>query len=503
MNPLLEMRAIEKSFFGVRVLRGVNLDLLPGEVHAFLGANGAGKSTLIKILSGAYTLDSGDILLDGKRIDMARHTPQAALELGIATIYQNFHLIPHLTVAENICLADMATGDSRLVDWGGMRRKASEALAAIGPGIAPGQTTKDLTVSQRQMLEIAIALSRKARIIIMDEPTAAISHKETEVLFDLTNTIKKTGVGIIYISHRLEEIQRIADRVSVLRDGMNIGTMPAGDTLDIAKVIEMIAGREVASGRRRRETRTDAAPPVMTVDRLRVPGFDREVSFALKAGEVLGLTGLVGAGKTELGRALFGVDKPLGGTVTVAGRTVAPGSPDDAIRAGLGYLPEDRDNSGLCLSMPLKDNITLTSLAKAARAVFSVRKETRAAERYRRGLAIKSTGVDQQVRYLSGGNKQKVIFAKWFEADCRVLVLDEPTIGIDVGAREDIYRLIGEFVSSGRAVLLISSDLDEALSQSDRVMVMTGGAIRTTLDADRTDKREIMAHCLEATDREK
>ncbi len=269
MNPLLEMRAIEKSFFGVRVLRGVNLDLLAGEVHAFLGANGAGKSTLIKILSGAYSLDSGEILLDGQRIDMARHSPQTALELGIATIYQNFHLIPHLTVAENICLADMATGESRLVDWGGMRRKASDALAAIGLGIAPGQMTRELTVSQRQMLEIAIALSRKARIIVMDEPTAAISHRETEVLFDLVNAIKRTGVGIIYISHRLEEIQRVADRVSVLRDGMNIGSVPAGESLDIAKVIEMIAGREIRSGRRRKET--TLGDPVMTVDRLRVP----------------------------------------------------------------------------------------------------------------------------------------------------------------------------------------------------------------------------------------
>lgn len=514
MNPLLEMRTIEKSFFGVPVLRGVNLDLLPGEAHAFLGANGAGKSTLIKILSGAYSLDAGEILLDGERVDMSRHTPQAALELGIATIYQNFHLIPHLTVAENICLADMTTGDSRLVDWAGMRRKAEEALAAIGLAIRPDRMTKDLTVSQRQMLEIAIALSRKARVIIMDEPTAAISHKETEVLFDLTRAIKRKGVGVIYISHRLEEIRRIADRVSVLRDGMNVGTLPVGDNLDIAKVIEMIAGREVKSVRRHTAIQsgqscqsgtTDApsasavmTPAVMTADRVRVPGFGREASFTLRAGEVLGLTGLVGAGKTELGRALFGVDRITGGSVTVAGRTVRAGSPGDAINAGLGYLPEDRDNSGLCLSMSVKDNITLTSLVKSARSVFSVRREAEVSGRYRRELAIKSTGVDQQVRYLSGGNKQKVIFAKWFEADCRVLILDEPTIGIDVGAREEIYRFIGEFVASGRAVLLISSDPDEAISQSDRVMVMAHGGIRATLDSGKTDKQEVMAHCLEA-----
>ncbi len=494
MSKLLEMAHIDKSFFGVQVLQDVGLDLEAGEVHAFLGANGAGKSTLIKILSGAYSLDAGSIKVDGKEIDPARHTPEGAMALGIVTIYQNFHLIPHLTVAENVCLTDFTAGGRKWVDWAGMRRKAAAALDAIGLKISPATTVNKLTVSQQQMLEIAIALGQNARIIIMDEPTAALSQHETERLFRLIKDIKSRGVGIIYISHRLEEIGRIADRVTVLRDGRNVGTMPVGPDLDLPLVVELIAGREVKSGRRTRST--SPGEEFAVVDRIVTPGFGPEVSFTIRKGEILGLTGLVGAGKTEFARAMFGADRAEAGRVLVEGKRVDTSSPASAIDGGLGYLPEERDASGLCLGLPIKDNITLTALAKAPSSVFSVGRERGLSGRFRRDLTIRSVNVEQPVRYLSGGNKQKVIFAKWLTAKCRLLVLDEPTIGIDVGARDDIYRLVDSFSASGGAVLLISSDFDEVLSVCDRILVMSRGRIMAELDPERTDKPEIMSYCL-------
>ncbi len=498
MAQLLEITGVDKSFFGVKVLKHVSLDLEAGEVHAFLGANGAGKSTLIKILSGAYSMDAGSIRLDGVELDMARHSPETAFELGIFTIYQNFHLIPHLSVAENICLTDFSLRGKRWVDWRGMRDKARQALRAVGLDINPSVPVKSLTVSQQQMLEIAIALTQNARIIIMDEPTAALSQREVENLFGLIREIRKRSVGIIYISHRLEEIRRIADRVTVLRDGMNVGTMQVGDDLDIGRVVELIAGREVKSGRRLRSVRPQGE--FARVEKLRVAGYDKENSFSIRKGEILGLTGLVGAGKTEFARALFGADRPLGGRVVVDGSPVDVSRPDTAIAGGLGYLPEDRDGSGLCLSLSLKDNITLTSLAKDPARSFSVGRERTLSGRFRKDLAIKSVNLDQQVRYLSGGNKQKVIFAKWLAAKCRLLILDEPTIGIDVGARDDIYRLIDDFTAGGGSVLLVSSDFEEILSLSDRIMVMSRGRVVCELDPDRTDKPEIMSYCLDVHD---
>ncbi|MDR0362970.1 MAG: sugar ABC transporter ATP-binding protein [Planctomycetota bacterium] len=498
MAKLLEMIDIDKSFFGVRILDKVNFDLGAGEVHALLGANGAGKSTLVKILSGAYTLDAGRMLVDGRGVDMSRHSPESALAMGVATIYQNFHLIPHLTVAENVCLADFSTGGKRWVNWKTMRRRALDALSAIGLDIDPGRVVRDLRVSQQQMLEIAIALSQNARIIIMDEPTAAISQRESEKLFGLVRAIRARGVGVIYISHRLEEIRQITDRVTVLRDGRNVGTLPVDDNLSFAAVVELIAGREVKMGRRPRATTLGSE--FARVEGLRVPGYGDPVAFSVRAGEILGITGLVGAGKSEFARALFGADRPLSGSVRVEGTLVDVSNPSSAIAGGLGYLPEDRDTSGLCMGLSLKDNISLTSLAKSKSAALSVRRDVQLSGRFRKDLAIKSVDVNQQVRYLSGGNKQKVIFAKWLAANCRFLILDEPTIGIDVGAREDIYRLIEDFVGTGRAVALISSDFDEVLSLSDRLLVMSRGRITADLDPGKTDKPEIMSYCLGVSD---
>ena len=499
MAKLLEMTDICKSFFGVQVLKGVCLDLEAGEVHAFLGANGAGKSTLIKILSGAYQADTGSIAVDGRAIDISRHAPESAIALGIATIYQNFHLIPHLTVAENVCLNEFSVGGKRWVDWHRMRSRARQALDSIGLDIKPDAVVKNLTVSQQQMLEIAIALSQNARIIIMDEPTAAISQREAEKLFSLIRSIKSRGVGIIYISHRLEEIEKIADRVTVLRDGMNTGTLNVSDGLDIGKVVEMIAGREVKTGRRARVAKL--GDEYARVEGMRVRGFGHDVTFSVRRGEILGLTGLVGAGKSEFVRSMFGVDRAEAGGVFVENRRIDVRNPNTAIAGGLGFLPEDRDTSGLCMALSIKDNITMTALAKSSSPVFSVANERGLSGRFRRELAIKSVNLDQQVRYLSGGNKQKVIFAKWLTANCRFLILDEPTIGIDVGAREEIYRLIEEFVAAGKAVLLVSSDFDEVLAVSDRVMVMSRGRIAATLDPEKTDKPEIMSYCLGVNDK--
>ncbi|MDR3210624.1 MAG: sugar ABC transporter ATP-binding protein, partial [Planctomycetota bacterium] len=425
MGMLLEMTDIDKSFFGVKILKKVNFNLQSGEVHAFLGANGAGKSTLIKILSGAYTLDSGVVKMGGQELDMAHHTPETAFANGIFTIYQNFHLIPHLSVAENISLTEFSTGRRRLVNWRWLHQRAEEVLSEVGLRVDPGLPVRKLTVSQQQMLEIAIALSQKAKVIIMDEPTAALSQSEAERLFNLIREIRKGDVGIIYISHRLEEIQHIADRVTVLRDGMNVGSLVVGDNLNLAQMVEMIAGREVKSGRRARVTRPEGE--YARVENLVVPGFGAANSFAVRRGEILGLTGLVGAGKSEFARALFGADRSLGGTVFVEGQPVNVSSPGRSIEGGIGFLPEDRDTSGLCMSLSLKDNISLTSLAKTSSSLFSVAHERQLTGRFRKNLTIRSVNLDQQVRYLTGGNKQKVIFAKWLFAHCRFLILDEPT----------------------------------------------------------------------------
>jgi ribose transport system ATP-binding protein len=495
MDKLLAMEGITKSFYGVSVLKGVNFDLERGEVHVLLGENGAGKSTLMKILSGAYTLDGGTVTLDGETLDLGAHSPRRAEDLGIVTIYQNFHLIPHLSVAENLSLRAF-TRERGLIRWKEVYAYAAETLGRIDFAIDLRTKVRDLPVSQKQMLEIAIALSKNAKVIVMDEPTAALSRKEIETLFATIADVKARGIGIIYISHKLEEVKTVGDRITVLRDGMNVATLDARSA-DLKQVISLMIGKEEA---RRGEARS--APPgdeLLRVEGLTSHRLPAPASLAVRAGEILGVTGLVGAGKTELARAIFGVDRARSGSAVLAGKAVYLDAPRRAIRRGIGYLPEDRDADGLCLNMGVRENISLVLLTKLRGLFFNQAQEKRTVTRVVDSIGVKSAGLAQQVKYLSGGNKQKVVFGKWLTGGCNVLLLDEPTIGIDVGARGEIYQLIREFVAEpGRAVIFISSDLDEVLEVTDRIVVMSGGRLVAELDPKHTTKQEIMQHAMQA-----
>jgi ribose transport system ATP-binding protein len=493
MQKLLSMQNINKSFFGVNVLKNVNFDLNAGEVHILLGENGAGKSTLIKILSGAYTLDSGEIFLGNEKLDLHSYTPKEATDRGIVTIYQHFHLVPHLSVAENISLSNFPRQHGAIA-WKSVFYKAKEVLANIDFSIDPKLKVQDLSVSEKQMLEIAIALSQHAKILIMDEPTAAISKRETETLFTVIHDLKKKGIGIIYISHKLEELRQIGDRITILRDGYNVGTIDAKE-IDLNQIVQLMTGHEI---RRTQKTREFSHQEIFAEFRqLSSPEVFQDINFAIKKGEILGLTGLVGSGKTELARTLFGIDKLYQGDILIDAEKAQFNSPQDAIRFGIGYLPEDRDVDGLCLNMGVKDNISLVFLAKLHAWLFSNRKEKMLVNTFVDNLRIKTPSISQYVKYLSGGNKQKVVFAKWLAADCQFLILDEPTIGIDVGAREEIYELIHQFVKDyQRSVLFISSDINEILNISDRILVMARGKLVTEVDPKEMTKQKVMEYCL-------
>jgi len=493
MSTLLSMQNINKSFFGVNVLKDVNFNLNAGEVHVLLGENGAGKSTLIKILSGAYTLDSGEIFIEGQNVGPHSYTPKDASERGIVTIYQHFHLVPHLSVAENISLSDFP-GQHGTIAWKNVFRKAEEVLNNIDFSIDPKLKVQNLSVSEKQMLEIAIALSQNAKILIMDEPTAAISRKETETLFTLIHDLKKEGIGIIYISHKLEELRQIGDRITILRDGYNVGTVDAKE-VELNKIIQLMTGHEIRRTQKSREFFQQET--FADFRQLSSPDVFQGINFTIKRGEILGLTGLVGSGKTELARAIFGIDKLHQGNILINGEKAQFNSPQDAIRFGIGYLPEDRDVDGLCLNMEVKDNISLVFLSKLQAWLFSNRKEKTLVNTFVDNLRIKTPNIAQYVKYLSGGNKQKVVFAKWLAADCQFLILDEPTIGIDVGAREEIYELIHQFVKDyQRSVLFISSDINEILNIADRILVMARGKIVTEADPRETTKQKVMEYCL-------
>jgi len=493
VDKLLEMAGITKSFYGVRVLKGVDLDLEAGEVHVLLGENGAGKSTLMKILCGAYRADAGSLTIAGRPIDLAAHDPRSAEDAGVATVYQNFHLAPHLSVAENLSLGGFVHRRG-LIRWGEVFEHARQALARVGLDVDPRSPVSRLPVSQKQLLEIAIALSKSARILVMDEPTAALSRRETERLFETIRDITPRGIGVIYISHKLEEVKQVGDRISVLRDGLKIATLPARDA-DLGQVISLMIGKELAGKRSRAAPAPPARPAAFSVQGFRNRSFEAPLDLSVGEGEVLGITGLVGSGKTELARALFGIDPAEQGRFLLGGRPVRIDSPRTAVALGIGYLSEDRDVDGLCLNLGVKENVSLVVLSRLRGLFFSIPAERRAATELISSVGLKVAGISQQVKYLSGGNKQKVVFGKWLAARCRLLILDEPTMGIDVGARGDIYQLIRAFVAQeGRAVIFISSDVDEILDVSDRVLVMARREIVAELDPARATKLEVMQH---------
>ncbi|MBU7314084.1 sugar ABC transporter ATP-binding protein [Paenibacillus oleatilyticus] len=488
---LLEMNDISKSFPGVRVLDQVTFNLTGGEVHALMGENGAGKSTLMKILGGIHRRDGGTVILKGTPCEIA--SPSMAQSLGIAMIHQELNLIPHLTVMENIFLGrEFTYGRSGMINWSKMRQESVRFLSQLGLSIDPGIIAGELSVGQQQMIEIAKALSMNAEILVLDEPTAALTDREIEALFTVIESLKAKGVGMIYISHRMEEIFRICDRVTVMRDGHTVGTDRVADT-NIDKLVKMMVGREIKD----RFPKIDVAvgEPKLEVNGLSLPGKLQDISFAVRSGEIVGIAGLMGAGRTELAKALFGVTPARQGEIRVDGRPVAIRKPVDAIRAGIALVTEDRKDEGLLLNLSVKDNISLPNLKDVSSFGFVSRsKETGISDRLISQLLIKTPNGEQKVGSLSGGNQQKVVIGKWLETNPQVFILDEPTRGVDIGAKKEIYDLMNQLVSRGVAILMISSELPEVLGMSDRILVMHEGRIAGEFARGEATQEKIM-HC--------
>jgi rhamnose transport system ATP-binding protein len=490
---LLSVSAIAKSFAGVHALRGVSFDLHPGEVHALVGENGAGKSTLIKVMTGAHAPDAGTIEIDGRPV--VHNSPLLSRSLGIAAIYQQPALFPDLTVAENMALGVESGGLWRLVDWRGRRARAKELLDRIGARIDPDAPAGTLTMPEQQMVEIARSLGGRAKVLIMDEPTASLPEHEVENLFRVVRDLKAQGVGIIYISHRLDELYALADRVTVLRDGQTVATKPMKD-MARAELIRLMVGREISAIFPKREvTPGDVVLETRSLD-CRDSGL-RGISLSIRAGEILGLAGLVGAGRTELARVLFGLTPATGGGILLGGKPITVRTPSEAVDLGIAYVPEDRRRHGVILEMPIAANTTLAVLRRLSRGgLLDFARERELASDYVMKLAVKTPSIDAAAGTLSGGNQQKVALARWLATEPKLLILDEPTQGIDVGAKAEIHKLMGDLAARGLAILMISSELPEVLGMSDRVGVMRGGALVGTLSrADATQER-VMALAL-------
>jgi ribose transport system ATP-binding protein len=494
VSPLLEMRGITKHFPGVTALDGVDFELERGEVHVILGENGAGKSTLIKMLSGAYQPDEGEILFEGEPVRI----PSAAVAqgLGISTIYQEFNLVPQLTVAENVFLGRQPRRLG-IVDRRRMREEARRLLERIKVRVDPDAPVSALGVAQRQMVEIAKALSLEARVLIMDEPTASLSGQEVQRLFEIVRGLKQEEVGVIFISHHLEEVTEIGDRVTVLRDGKLVGQVPA--TTDHSELVRMMVGRSIEDQFPRR--RPEIGDVLLEVRDLSREGVLEDVSLRVRAGEVVGIAGIVGAGRTELARAIFGVDPVDSREVRVRGERMRSGDLREAKHRGIGFVTEDRQGQGIVPPLSVAENLALASLERYTRAgLLNRRQERSQAEKMIEDLNIRTPGPDQEVRYLSGGNQQKVVIGRWLLADSEVMIMDEPTRGIDVGARVEIYELMNELTENGAGILMISSDLPEVLGMSDRILVMSGGRITGEFSAEDATQEKVMALATQASE---
>ena len=469
--PLIRLEGIEKSFPGVKALRSARIDVRAGEIHALVGENGAGKSTLIKIITGAHRLDRGTMELRGAPAHIAG--PVDAQRAGIAAIYQEFDLVPALTVRENLFLGRESR---RVLAPAAERRAAREVLSRLGADIDPETPVRDLDIARQQLVEIARALLADARLLIMDEPTAALTPREVDRLFSVLAELRARGHGILFISHRLIEVARIADRVTVMRDGATLGTWPVSD-MPQDRMITLMVGRTLERGFPKARA-ASSGEALLTVRGLRAGARVRDVSFTLHHGEILGLAGLVGAGRTEVARLIFGADRADAGTLTLDGHAIRIRSPRDAIRHGICLLTEDRKGQGLVLGLSARDNFALPNLGHwSRRGWIASRRESSAFARYVESLNIRVAGPEQAARNLSGGNQQKLLVARWLESDSRVVIFDEPTRGIDVGAKWEMYNLIRDLAARGRGILMISSELPEVLGMSDRILVMHDGRI--------------------------
>lgn len=486
--PVLEMRQIGKTFPGVVALDDVNFELRRGEVHILLGENGAGKSTLMKILSGAYQKSAGQIILDSREVEIKN--PKHAQTLGISTIYQEFNLIPHLSVGENIFLGREPARLPGFINQRAIFQNAKHALRALGLDLNPWNLVRELRVAEQQMVEVAKALSLDARILIMDEPTAALTEHEIVELFTAIRRLKEKGVSIIYISHRIEELFEIGDRVTVLRDGHSVGTYDVRGTSK-SELIRLMVNRELTE--LFPKEKAPIGQEILRVDGLSTKGFLKDISFSLHKGEVLGIAGLLGAGRTELARAIFGLDKITSGTIRINGANQKIGSPRTAINSGIGFLTEDRKSQGLVLTLSVERNLCLSSIEKFSKwGVMDTRQERRAAGRYVNELRIKTPSLDQKVLFLSGGNQQKVVLSKWLCSQAEVFIFDEPTRGVDVGAKAEIYQLMNRLAAEGVAIIMISSELLEVLGMSDRILVMRAGQIAGEFSAEEATQERIL-----------
>lgn len=488
-QPLLDLRAITKRFPGVLALSNVDFDVQRGEVHALVGENGAGKSTLMKIVAGVYTRDEGEMFFKGQPATYTN--PRQAQNAGITTIYQELNLIPQLSITENIFLGnEILRGAGALLNWPRMHEQARALLAKLHLDVDPRRLVGTLGVAQQQMVEVAKALHHKSDLIIMDEPTSALSVREIEDLFDIIRELKASGVSIVYISHHLEENFAISDRITVLRDGTHVATRPTSE-LNIDMLIRLMVGRDLSEKFPKEDI--PRGEEVLRVENLNQGSRLQDISFSVYAGEVLGIAGLVGAGRTELVRALFGADMIDSGKFFIGGKEVTIRTPRDAIRYGIGLLTEDRKQQGLFLKLTMRENITMAVLKVLTRGPFTKRgKESALATRFIDAIAIKTAGHNQLVMNLSGGNQQKVVLSKWLATEPRILIFDEPTRGIDVGAKVEIYRLINTLARQGVAILMVSSELPEVLGMSDRIMVMGGGRITGFLNRDEATEEKIM-----------
>jgi len=496
---LVEMEGISKDFPGVHALRDTRFALRAGEVHALVGENGAGKSTLMKILAGVYRRDAGRIRVKGTEVELA--SPRAAQLLGISIIHQELSLMPNLTVAQNIFIGREPHGRLPfLLNERALNKQARALFESMHLKLDPETKVAHLTVARQQMVEIAKALSYKAEVVIMDEPTAALTETEIDELFRIIRELRDGGVGVVHISHRLEELKRISDRVTVMRDGQYIATLETKDA-SLDRIISLMVGRTIYEAAP--EIPATAHPEVvLEVRDLNRGRMVRDVSFSLRRGEILGLAGLVGAGRTEVARAIFGADRADSGTILVHGRPAHISSPADAVRYGIGYLSEDRKRYGLALGMDVETNIVLATLLRFLRALGRVdfRRTRAVAEERVRQLAIKTPSLRQKVRNLSGGTQQKVVIAKWLTANTDILIFDEPTRGIDVGAKSEVYHLLNELARQGKGIVMISSELPEILRMSHRIVVMCEGRIRGELSGADATQEKIMTYATMRTE---
>jgi ribose transport system ATP-binding protein len=486
---LLQIRGIRKTFPGVQALKGVDFTVNAGEVHVLVGENGAGKSTLIKIITGAYTRDEGDMVFKGRPVSF--HTPQEAFAAGIGAIYQEFRLIPGLSVAENLFLGHVADFvHFGMVDRGSMYRRAREVMDRLGLSIDPRARVVELSLAEQQLVEICKAISVHSDLLIMDEPTSALSDSEIEDLFGVVRQLKANGVSVIYISHRLNEVFEIGDRLTVLRNGQRVATKQLSET-NMTELIRLMVGHEITDMYPKVQTKVGEV--VLEARGLCDKKVLKDISFNLRRGEVLGITGLLGSGTRELAHALFGANPIRKGSLLVCGQRLEAKSPHQAIEAGIGLLPEDRKREGLVLNMSVRDNVTLASLPKIVHGGFvNRRQQQQLTDSYVDSLAISTPTIEQKAKFLSGGNQQKVVVAKWKCRGLDILIFNEPTRGIDVGAKLEVYQLMNQLVQDGAAVIIISSELPEVLGMSDRILVLHEGSIAGELQRNEANQERVL-----------